>query len=433
MLGIGVAQPLCDDPYDLILDLRHSLVRVQCKWASIRGNVIEVRCRRCRRGPDGFVHRGYESHEIDAIAAYCAELDRCFLIPSCARRRAGGRLASADTDPQQSASQGPLGRGLRVRRYTSSSRAHSSAGRAPAWHAGGRRFEPDWVHQSERAAPERRRRRARAAELTALCDHPRVELKQYYLGCLAHASYLVADEDTGRRRRRRPAARRRRVPRRRRARSAAGSSTSCSRTSTPTSSPATSSCATASARGSTSAPAPRPSTRSRRSPTATRSTLGQVRLVALETPGHSPESISILVYDLDRRPRAAARRAHRRHALHRRRRPARSARVARLERRGARLAALRLDPGEDPAASRRDARLPGARRRLALRQAPEHRHRLDDRHPAPVQLRAPADEPRGVRRASSPPTSPTRRRTSPTTPSSTRRSGRRSTRRSPRG
>ena len=81
VLGIGVAQPLWDVPYDLILDLRHSLVRVQCKWASIRGNVIEVRCRRCRRGPDGFVHRGYESHEIDAIAAYCAELDRCFLIP----------------------------------------------------------------------------------------------------------------------------------------------------------------------------------------------------------------------------------------------------------------------------------------------------------------------------------------------------------------
>ena len=24
---------------------------------------------------------------------------------------------------------------------------HSSAGRAPAWHAGGRRFDPGWLHQ----------------------------------------------------------------------------------------------------------------------------------------------------------------------------------------------------------------------------------------------------------------------------------------------
>ena len=111
------------------------------------------------------------------------------------------------------------------------------------------------------------------------------------------------------RRRRRPAARRRRVRRRRRARSAAGSSTSSSRTSTPTSSPATSSCATASAHASTSAPGPRPSTRSRRSPTATPSTSGSVRLVALETPGHSPESISILVYDLDADAEQPARRA----------------------------------------------------------------------------------------------------------------------------
>src|SRR5436309_2344788 len=28
-------------------------------------------------------------------------------------------------------------------------RGHSSAGRAPAWHAGGRRFEPGWLHSGE--------------------------------------------------------------------------------------------------------------------------------------------------------------------------------------------------------------------------------------------------------------------------------------------
>ena len=40
--------------------------------------------------------------------------------------------------------------------------------------------------------------------------------------------------------------------------------------------------------------------RSRRSPTAIAIEFGRVRLQAIETPGHTPESISIAVYDLDR-------------------------------------------------------------------------------------------------------------------------------------
>ena len=33
-----------------------------------------------------------------------------------------------------------------VRRKKDKSRGHSSAGRAPALHAGGRRFDPAWLH-----------------------------------------------------------------------------------------------------------------------------------------------------------------------------------------------------------------------------------------------------------------------------------------------
>ena len=51
------------------------------------------------------------------------------------------------------------------------------------------------------------------------------------------------------------------------------------------------------ARRSASALAPAPSTRSSRWATATCCELGSVRLEVLETPGHSPESISILVFD----------------------------------------------------------------------------------------------------------------------------------------
>ena len=81
-LGIGVARPLDDEKYDLILDLGTILLRVQCKWAVRRGDVIAVRCRTSRRGPEGHIHRGYNPGEIDAIAAYCAANETCYLLPT---------------------------------------------------------------------------------------------------------------------------------------------------------------------------------------------------------------------------------------------------------------------------------------------------------------------------------------------------------------
>ena len=125
---------------------------------------------------------------------------------------------------------------------------------------------------------------------------------------------------------------------------------------------------------------------------------GALRLEVLQTPGHSPG------VDLDSGPRprvqrrGAVRGADGRHAVHRRRRPAGSARVTRLERRRARRHAVRLAAHEAGAAARRDARLSRPRRRLAVREDAEHRHGLDDRRAAPLQLRASADEPRTVHR-----------------------------------
>ena len=60
--------------------------------------------------------------------------------------------------------------------------------------------------------------------------------------------------------------------------------------------------------------------------------MGRVRLEALETPGHTPESVSILVYDLDRGAAEPVRGVHRRHAVHRRRGTSRPARGAGLVR-----------------------------------------------------------------------------------------------------
>ena len=42
-LGIGVYRPYGDERADFIFDLRPQLVRVQCKWAGVRGGASAVR------------------------------------------------------------------------------------------------------------------------------------------------------------------------------------------------------------------------------------------------------------------------------------------------------------------------------------------------------------------------------------------------------
>lgn len=81
-LGIGVYRPVMEGGrYDLVFDLGSRLVRVQCKWAPLRGDVLSVPLRSCRRGRDGFIRRTYTAEEIDAVAAYCQPVNRCFWLP----------------------------------------------------------------------------------------------------------------------------------------------------------------------------------------------------------------------------------------------------------------------------------------------------------------------------------------------------------------
>ena len=101
-LGIIVSRPFQDAPYDLLLDLTSELLRVQCKWAVRRGDVIVIHVQRCRRGPNGFIRRHYQENEIDAVAAYCAELDTCYLLPrSMSVNRAAVQLRMAPTRNNQ--------------------------------------------------------------------------------------------------------------------------------------------------------------------------------------------------------------------------------------------------------------------------------------------------------------------------------------------
>jgi PD-(D/E)XK endonuclease len=81
-LDIDVYWPMADGGrYDLIFDVRGRLFRVQCKWASRYDDVLVVRCYRSRRNRDGLLNRRYTAQEIDAFAAYCAELNRCYFLP----------------------------------------------------------------------------------------------------------------------------------------------------------------------------------------------------------------------------------------------------------------------------------------------------------------------------------------------------------------
>lgn len=81
-LGLSVLKPLTEhERYDLVLGIGDRLLRVQCKWANRKGDVIPIKLSSSRRTAHGYARRRYSAAEVDAIGAYCAEVDRCFLIP----------------------------------------------------------------------------------------------------------------------------------------------------------------------------------------------------------------------------------------------------------------------------------------------------------------------------------------------------------------
>jgi hypothetical protein len=78
--GIGVARPLDDERYDLILDLHPRLVRVQCKTAACNGDVLVVHLYSARRTANGLRRTLYSADEIDAFAAHSPETGKCYFF-----------------------------------------------------------------------------------------------------------------------------------------------------------------------------------------------------------------------------------------------------------------------------------------------------------------------------------------------------------------
>jgi prevent-host-death family protein len=92
-LGISVLRPIVEHGrYDLAFELGERILRVQCKWGGLdsEGAFIRVNLQSSWLSPNGYVHVSYTEDEIDLVAVYCADLDRCYLLPSslAAGRRA---------------------------------------------------------------------------------------------------------------------------------------------------------------------------------------------------------------------------------------------------------------------------------------------------------------------------------------------------------
>ncbi len=81
-LGLVVLRPVCEGGrYDLAIDTGGEILRVQCKWASQHGDVLNARCMTSRHTPHGYRRSTYSGGEIDAIGIYAQATDDCYLIP----------------------------------------------------------------------------------------------------------------------------------------------------------------------------------------------------------------------------------------------------------------------------------------------------------------------------------------------------------------
>ena len=83
-LGVPVLRPVQEHGrYDLGFEIGDRILRVQCKWGGLydNGAFIKVNLTSSWCTPTGYSYRSYEEDEIDLVAVYCADLDRCYLLP----------------------------------------------------------------------------------------------------------------------------------------------------------------------------------------------------------------------------------------------------------------------------------------------------------------------------------------------------------------
>src|SRR3954453_3107038 len=138
-LGIPVFRPMFIDlRYDFVFQLPARLIRVQCKSARRVKDAVIVNARTCRRTASGYERGTYTPEEVDAIAAYCPDNDRCYLIPIEDIPRSGSmnlRLAPAKNNQLKglhSAADYELSHGAIAQLGERVTGSHEVAGSSPA-------------------------------------------------------------------------------------------------------------------------------------------------------------------------------------------------------------------------------------------------------------------------------------------------------------
>jgi hypothetical protein len=113
-LGIFVLRPVVDGRrYDLVFDMGARLLRIQCKWARLRDDVVQTSLRTNRTTPAGYVRptaytrstpslRGVPS--FGRVTCSRSTNSRAARTPICGRRRPGTTSASVYTGPLNTSS-----------------------------------------------------------------------------------------------------------------------------------------------------------------------------------------------------------------------------------------------------------------------------------------------------------------------------------------
>src|SRR5262245_24036653 len=99
-LGIGVSRPVSPLRYDLVFDTGRRLLRVQCKWAVRKGDVVVVRCYTSRRTATGLDRRPYAAGEVDLLARLLRRARRLLGRPCGPDRRTPAHPAAACARPE---------------------------------------------------------------------------------------------------------------------------------------------------------------------------------------------------------------------------------------------------------------------------------------------------------------------------------------------
>jgi hypothetical protein len=104
--GIAVYTPAGEHGrVDLVLAIAGKLLNVQCKWGRLVADrsLVAVQLAGSRYTPNGYVRSRYQEGEVDLVAVYCGDLDRCYLLPE--QLFAGKTVVRLRLDPAKNGQQ----------------------------------------------------------------------------------------------------------------------------------------------------------------------------------------------------------------------------------------------------------------------------------------------------------------------------------------